>query len=152
MGKCRSGLLKSNGQCKPKLDAMKRRATFLLFGRCPFRMNDAPARGHEIHRAGLNGLDIAQAVPMHDFAVEKPCYRGNADVRVRSNVHTFAHGKLHGPHMVRQNIRPNHPAAFGRQGPPNRKTSEVLFVRSDKEFNLVRSLLANRFVTRMPSH
>ena len=49
----------------------------------PFRMGDAAARGHEIHRTGQNVESVAFTVAMRDTAVEQVADGRKPDVRMR---------------------------------------------------------------------
>jgi hypothetical protein len=80
---------------------------------------------------------ITQAVAMYNFAIEKPGDRGNADMGMRANVHTFAIGKSRRSHVIKEYIRSNHPPSLCWQGSPHGKPTKVLLVRLDKKFNFV---------------
>ena len=100
-------------------------------------MYDAPPSGHQTYRARPERLMITQAVAMYNFAIDKPCDRGNADMGMGANVHTFANGKSCRPKMIKKYIRSNHSPTFSRQNPSHGKPTKVLLLGPDKQFNFV---------------
>ena len=51
-----------------------------------FRMDDASACGHPVDVAGTDGLNHAQTVTVHQFALEQIGDRGQPDMRMRPHV------------------------------------------------------------------
>ncbi len=63
-------------------------------------MGDAAAGGHQVQRAGADGQLRAQAVAVHDLALEQVGRGGEADVRVRPDVDALADHELRRTHLV----------------------------------------------------
>jgi hypothetical protein len=60
-------------------------------------VHDAAARGHPVHLARADHLLGAEAVAMHDLAVEEVRDRREPDVRMRAHVDAAADGQRRGP-------------------------------------------------------
>jgi hypothetical protein len=80
---------------------------------------------------------VTQAVAMNNFAIEKPGDRGNTDMGMRANGHTFANGKSRRSHMIEEYIGSNHLPSLSWQSSPHGKPTKVLLVGPDQEFNFV---------------
>lgn len=93
-------------QCHPGLDAVEARAGFARGLWRAFGMGDAAARGHPVHVAGPDYLLAAQAVPVHDLALEQIGHGGQADMRMRAHVDAVARCHRHRPHMIEEDERP----------------------------------------------
>src|ERR1700743_3178356 len=86
-----------------------------------FRMGNPSAGRHPVALPRAKGLLRANAVPVHDLAVEQIGDRGEAYMGMRSHVHRpwYAPRKLHRSHMIEKNKRPDHPPLRGWQDPAN---------------------------------
>ena len=78
------------GQRDPALQAQHLLAVAARHVGRALGMGDAAAGGHQVHGAGLDFLDIALAVAVHDGAVEQIGDGGKADMRMRPHVHALA--------------------------------------------------------------
>src|SRR4051794_22490695 len=101
-------------------------------------MRDAAARGHQVHGAGLDFLDVALAVAMHDRTVEQPGDGGEPDVRMRPHVHALAGDELHRPEMIEEDERTNHlPLAMRQRAAHLEPVAEVAGARHDDKLQRV---------------
>ena len=101
-------------------------------------MGDAAARGHQVHRAGLDFLDVALAVAVHDAAVEQIGDGGKPDMRMRPHVHALAGHELHRPEMIEEDEGADHlPLAVRQRAAHLESVAEVAGARHDDEFQRV---------------
>ena len=101
-------------------------------------MRDAPPRRHQVHRAGLNFLNVAFAVTMHDRSVEKISHCGKPDMRMRAHVHALACNELHRPEMIEKDKWPDHLPLTVRQCAAHLESvAEIARSRHDHEFQRV---------------
>src|SRR6201991_3662780 len=93
----------------------------------PLRMRDPTSGCHPIYAAGLICLLRADAVAMHDLAVQQVCNRRKPDVWMRADVGCpcKTRGKLRGTKMVEENERAHHLVDPKRQYPADLEASEV---------------------------
>src|ERR1700681_2634894 len=104
-------------------------------------MGDAAARGHQVHGTGLDFLDIALAVAVHDAAVEQIGDGGKSDMRMRAHVHALAGHKLHRPEMIEKDERADHLALAVRQRAAHLESiAEVAGPRYDVQFERITRL------------
>ena len=101
-------------------------------------MGNAASRGHQVHRAALDFLNIALTVAVHDAAVEQIGHRRKSDVRMRAHIHALAGHELHRTEMIEEDERPDHLSLAVRQCPADRKsTAEIARARHDDQFERV---------------
>jgi hypothetical protein len=120
-----------------------------------FGMRDAPAGGHQVHRAGLDFLDVALAVAVHDAAVEQIGDGGKPDMRMRANVHAFAGHELHRAEMVEEDEGADHlPLAMRQCAPHLESIAEVAGARHDDEVERIAGfrIAEDGIVGRLPAH
>src|SRR3546814_17209234 len=69
-------------------------------------MGDTPARGHPVDLAGPDRLFGADAVAMHDLAIEQVGDRRQADMRMRTDIGLARQARLHQlvPHAVEEDV------------------------------------------------
>src|SRR5262249_6882955 len=90
---------------------------------------------HPVDVAGLDGGEGAEAVAVHDLAVEQIAHRGEPDVRMRPHVDALARAKLGRPEMVEEDERPDH-APLGRgQRAPHGEIAKVDRARHDRKLD-----------------
>ena len=105
-------------------------------GRGAFRMDNAAAGGHPVHRPRPDRLRIAQAVAVQDFSIEQIGDRGEADMRVRPHVETPACGQGYGTHLIKEHERPHHSALRRWQRSAHFETvAKISGARHDYAFN-----------------
>jgi len=134
----RRDFLRSLRQRDPALQAQHILALPALQVRRALGMGDAAARGHQVHRARLDLLDIALAVTVHDRAVEQIGDGGKPDMRMRAHVHALAGHELHRPEMIEKDERADHLPLAVRQRPAHLESiAEIAGARHDDEFQRV---------------
>jgi hypothetical protein len=104
-------------QRDPALQAEHLLAVGALDVRRALGMRDAAPGGHQIHGAGLDFLNVALAVAVHDAAVEQIGDGGESDMRMRTHVHALAGDELHRAEMIEENEGADHlPLAMAARG------------------------------------
>ena len=93
-------------------------------------MNDALASRHPVDLARTNRLHVTKAVPMQYLTLEQKRDGGEADMRMRANVHTGAGRKLSGPHVIEKDERPHTLPALVWQRTAHREFTQVLSPRA----------------------
>jgi hypothetical protein len=90
-------------------------------------MRDATAGDHPVDLTGLNGLLRADAVAMHDLAVEQVRDGGQADVRMRPHIYRSRNPALEvrWPEMVKENERAHHVLLCKRQHTSYFKSAQI---------------------------
>ena len=120
------GLLVLVGQRHPGLNAVQCAALgarlFETFG-----MRDAAAGDHPVHFFGLDSLDNAHAVTMHDFARKQIGDGGEADVRMRPDIDGLRKPgrEVLGADVIEEDERPDHVPACERQYPSDFEPAEI---------------------------
>src|SRR5262249_11245183 len=131
-------LLRSPRQGDPALQPQHLLPVAPLHIRRSLGMRDAAACGHQIHGAGLDLLDVALAVAMHDRAVEQIGDGGKANMRMRPHVHAAPRHELHWPEMVEEDEGTDHLPPAMRQRPAYFKAvSEIAGARYDDKLERV---------------
>ena len=110
-------LLMGLGQGHPELDAEHPGIALPDFRGRAFRMGDAAARRHPIDRAGADHLAAAEAVAMHDLALEQICHRRQADMGMGADVESLASAQNCGAELIEEDEGADHPALGGGQHP-----------------------------------
>jgi hypothetical protein len=126
-----------------------------LHVRCALGMRDAASRGHQVHGAGLDFLNVALAVAVHDAAVEQVGDGGKPDVRMRTHVHALAGDELHRPEVIEEDEGTDHLPLAVRQCAAHREAvAEIAGPRHDDEFKCVTGLRVakDRIVRGHPAH
>src|SRR5450631_3206907 len=101
-------------------------------------MGDAAARGHQVHGARLDGLDVALAVAVHDAAVEQIGHGSEPDMGMRAHVHALAGHELHRSEMIEEYEGADHLALAMRQRATHLETiAEIAGARYDHQFERV---------------
>src|SRR5258705_6859431 len=114
------------GQSEPGLHAIEAWTGRADFFRRALRMDDAPARGHQIDRPGLDHLVRADAVAMLDRAVEQIGHGREIDMRVRADVHALAGWQPRRPELVDEDERPDHRSLLTRKRPMDFERAKVV--------------------------
>ena len=142
------------GQRRPGLDAEQPRTHGALLGRCAFRMHDAGPRRHQVELPRLDGNGAAEAVAVHDLAVEQIGHGGEPDVRMRAHVDAGADEELRRTHLIEKDKRPDHLPPRRRQGAAHGEAAEVASARHDHLLDgLAGAHIAGlRIVGRGPAH
>ena len=151
----RRDLLRSRRQGDPALQAQHLLAARALHIRRPLGMGDAAPGRHQVHRAGLDFLDIALAVAVHDAAVEQIGDGGEPDMRMRANVHALAGHELHRPEMIEEDEGPDHLALAVRQRAAHLESvAEVAGARHDDQLERVagQGIAEHGIVGGQPAH
>src|SRR5688500_8915356 len=132
----RIGLLDFLREGYPGLDAVHA-AAFAARALEALGVRDAAAGGHPVHLARPDRLLGADAVAMHDLAVEEVGEGGQADVRMGPYVYGArqAGGKVHRPHVVEEHERPDHAALGEGQHPADLESAEVAAPLTDDDFD-----------------
>ena len=142
-------------QRDPALQAQHLLAVAALHVGRAFGMRDAAAGGHQVHRAGLDLLDVALAVAVHDAAVEQIGDGGKPDMRMRAHVHALAGDELHRPEMIEEDEGPDHlPLAMRQRAPHRKSVAEIAGARHDDEIERVAGfgIAEHGIVGRLPAH
>ena len=103
--------------CRPWIGLPAARSS----GAGAFGMHDAAARRHPVHFARLDRRRGAEAVAVHDLAVEQIGDGGEPDMRMRPHVEPVAGAELGRPEMVEEDERPDHARARRRQRAAHRE-------------------------------
>ena len=119
-------------QRDPELQAVAAvRPADQLLGRA-LRMHDAAPRRHPVDGAGLDPLDDAGRVAMHDRAVEQVGQRRQADVRMRPDVVVGAGLDVDRPEVVEEDERADRAPGGGReQAAHHQAAAEVARLRRE---------------------
>src|SRR5262245_22038024 len=115
VGKARRAFLLVARQRDPALQPMDRLAFTPVLGRRALGMNNAAPRGHPIHFAGADRGCGAEAVPVHDLAIEQKRHRCEADMRMRADVDALPGMKFRRSEMIEENERAYHATPGMRQ-------------------------------------
>ena len=151
----RRDFLRAGRQRDPALQAQHLLAVAALHVGRAFGMRDAAARRHQVHGAGLDLLDVALAVAVHDRAVEQIGDGGKPDMRVRAHVHALAGDELHRPEMIEEDEGPDHlPLAVRQRAPHHEAIAEIAGARHDDEIERVTGLgiAEHGIVGGLPAH
>src|ERR1700678_4080352 len=95
-------------------------------------MHDAAAGRHPIDRAGTDRQRSAEAVAMHNLAVEQIGDGGKADMRVRPHVDAVARPEYRRPKVVEEDERPDHARTRRRQRAMHLEAAEIDGARYDQ--------------------
>src|SRR5258706_134389 len=82
------------------------RAAATMLGTGALELRTAAPSGHPVHVAGHDGERAAEAVAMHDLAVEQIGDGGEPDMRMRAYVDALAGAKLRRTHVIEEDERP----------------------------------------------
>src|SRR5262245_34098078 len=117
-------------------------------------MHDAASGGHPVDLAGLDRHGGAEAVTVHDLAIEEIGYGGEADMRVWANVETIARVEFRRSKMIEKDKWPNHAGPSGRQCTTDREVAEVHCARHDDLGNGVAlfGVAGGRVLARKETH
>ena len=94
-------------------------------------MDDAAAGSHPVHRAGPDRHGGAEAVAVHDLAVEQVGDGGEPDMRVRAHVEAVAGTEFGRAHMIEEDERADHARLRRRQRAAHREVAEIGGARHD---------------------
>src|ERR1700734_190423 len=111
---------------------MQRLTTITMIGGGALGMHDAAPGGHPVHRAGPDRHRGAEAVAMHDLAVEQVGDGGEPDMRVRPHVDAVAGLEHRRPEMVEEDERPDHARTPRRQRAMHLEAAEIDRARYDQ--------------------
>jgi hypothetical protein len=100
-----------------------------------FGMHNSTTCRHQVNGTRPDGLDKAQAIPVHHLASEQVSDRCEADVRVRPYVDTLSGWKFSGTHVIKKNEWPDHAALRRRQHSPHSKAAEITTPWLNEKFN-----------------
>src|SRR5690606_41561567 len=93
-------LFRSGRQGEPDLEAVRAVLVGAHFQRFALGMHDGATGGHPVDVAREDLLDVAEAVAMHDAALEQVGHRRQPDMGMRTDVDTLAGCKAHRPHVI----------------------------------------------------
>src|SRR5258705_551225 len=91
----------------------------------------SPPGGHPVHGPGGYGGHAAEAVAMHDLAVEQVGHGRKPDMRVRAHVDALAGAEFRRSHMVEEDEGTDHAALRRGQRAADRKAADVAGARHD---------------------
>ena len=94
-------------------------------------MHDAAPGGHPVDLAGPDRHRGAEAVAVHDLAVEQIGHRGEPDMRMRPHVHAGPGAEFHRAEMVEEDERPHHARLRARQRAADFEAAEIDRARHD---------------------
>ena len=137
VGKVGGAFLLRCRQGHPTLQPMDRFAVFAVVGRRALGMNDAATRGHPIDLAWPDRRGGAEAVAMHDLAVEQERDGGEADMGMRPHIDTLAGAKFRRSEMVEEDERADHAPIHVGQGATHREMAYVHAPRHDHEVDRI---------------
>ncbi len=121
MREARLHFLLGRRQRHPHLQAVNGAAGGAQFGAGALGMHDAAPGRHPVDFARLDRRRGAEAVAVHDLAVEQIGDGGEPDMRMRPHVEAVAGAEFRRPEMVEEDERPDHARARRRQRAPHRK-------------------------------
>ena len=119
------------GQGHPGLDAVEARSLIEIRSGT-LRVDDATPGPHQIDRARANQLRVAQAVTMHDLALEQVGHGRQAYVGMGANVDALARGEGGRSHMIEEDERAYGTTAPGRQHATHLELADVLRLGHDE--------------------
>src|ERR1043166_523764 len=122
MNEVGSALLLRRGEGVPALQPVQMLAAAAALRIGAFGMSDAAPGLHPVHVARLDGRERAEAVAVHDLAVEQITHRGEPDVRVRAYVEARARAEPGRSAMIEDGERPR-PGAARPAAAPRRTVS-----------------------------
>ena len=132
----RIGFLVPLRQRQPGLQPQQRRIRLPLFVGRALRMGDAATGRHPVDLTGPDGLHRADAVAMHDLALDQPGQGGETDMRVRPDIQPPARRQHGRAEMIEKHERPDHAALARRQGAPHLEIADILRPRHDDGFHV----------------
>ncbi len=146
------------GACRQRDPALQAQhfltVTALSVGRA-LGMGDAAAGGHQVHGAGLDFLNVALAVAVQDAAVEQIGDGGQANMRMRADVHALAGEELHRAEMVEEDEGADHlPLAMRQRAADLKSVAEIAGARHDDEIERVAGfgIAEHGVVGGLPAH
>jgi len=110
-------------------------ATGAMIGCGALGMHDAASGRHQVDVAGMDGRGAAEAVAMHDLAIEQKGDGGEPDMGMRPHVDALAGTELDRPEMVEEDEGPDHAPFDVGQGAADRKAAEIDAARHDHEID-----------------
>ena len=114
---------------------MQRVAFGAALGAGALGMHDAAAGGHPVDLARPDRHRGAEAVAVHDLAVEQVGDGGEPDMRMRPHVEAVAGAELGRAEMIEEHERPDHARLHRRQRAAHREAvAEVGGARHDDRF------------------
>ena len=135
MREARLDLLVVSRQRDPALQAMQRLAAHAALRRGALGMHDAASRGHPVDFARPDRHRRAEAVAVHDLAVEQEGDGGEPDVRMRPHVDALAAAELGRPEVIEEDEGADHaPLAVGQRA-ADREAAEIDAARNDHQFD-----------------
>jgi hypothetical protein len=88
-------------------------------------MNNASPCGHPVYVAREYLYMISQAVPVKNGSFCKIGEGGQANVRVRAHINALTRVKMGGPHVIKEDKRPNHSFLSVRKYPGHTEAIKV---------------------------
>lgn len=95
-------------------------------------MDDAGARRHQVHRAGLDHHLGAERITVADRAFEQIGDGGQVDVRMRPHVDPLARRQMRRPHLVEEQERADHGALTVRQSAMHLEAAQIMRGRRER--------------------
>src|SRR5262245_4747027 len=136
-------LLVLGGHRDPALQAMESAAADAPLGRGALGMNDATSRRHPVDLAGADRLRGAEAVAMHDLAVEQEGQRRKPDMRVWPDIDALSVPQNGRSKVVEEDEGADHATLHVRERPADGEAAEIDAAWHDDLINC----LAGWFVT-----
>src|SRR5262249_43930801 len=141
-------------QRHPALQAMDRLVVAAMLRRGALGVHDAASRRHPIDLARTNGGSGAEAVAMHDLAVEQEGDPGKADMRMRPHVDALARAEMRRPEMVEEDERADHAPPGVRERAADVEMADIDAARHDDEIDGIggAGITSRRILAREKAH
>ena len=135
MREARRDLLVGGRHRHPELEAVQALAAGAMVGRGALGMHDAAPGRHQVDVARMDGGKAAEAVAVHDLAVEQERHGGEPDMGMRPHVDALAGAELDRPEMIEEDERADHAALDVGQRAADREAAEIDAARHDHEID-----------------
>jgi hypothetical protein len=141
-------------QRRPRLDAEQPRPLGALCRRCALGVDDALPCRHQVQFARPDWHRRAEAVAVHDLAVEQIGDGSQPDVGMRAHVDAGADEEFRRPHLIEEYERPDHLLAGGRQRAAHGKAAEIAGARYDHLLDGIAGarIAGYGIIGRLPTH
>ena len=135
MREARRDLLVGSRHRHPQLEAMQALAAIAVIGRGALGMHDAAPGRHQVDVARMDGGEAAEAVAVHDLAIEQERDGGKPDMGMRPHVDAHAGAELDRAEMVEEDEGPDHAALDVGKRAADREAAEIDAARHDHELD-----------------
>lgn len=141
----RRDFLSSLRQGDPSLNAVHALPGGAFGDRCAFRMCDAAPCGHLVDVAWAYDLHVAEIVAMFDRALEQVSNSGEADMRMRTYVHTLLWRKQGRAHVVEEYKRSDASRTQLRQNTTHPESTKIMGFGFDYADRIHLRMVARRY-------